>query len=97
MSNPSPVEMVDTPKVIDSDPQVAEPTSGQWINRGVRTAIQLGFVTAVIQLWNAFAATPLTATQVEAVYGFGTIVLAIFQVIAEDKLGVAILRTPATK
>lgn len=90
---------VDAPKAIDTQPAVAEPTSGQGGSRFVRTLLQGTFVTLLLQAWQAFAPLnwQMNADQQAIVFALVMAILSLIQVIIEDGIGVAILRTPAAK
>lgn len=53
--------------------------------RALRTLFQIGTVTALIALWNAFAATPLTAGQTSAITAVGTLLVSFAQNFLEEQ------------
>jgi hypothetical protein len=65
--------------------------------RGLRSLLQVGFVQALMVLYNAFASTDLTADQVAAITLVATPLLAFGQNWAEDNTSVpSILKAPAS-
>jgi hypothetical protein len=74
---------------IESDP----------LRRGLRSLVQIGFVQAAMQLYNAFATTPLTPNQMVAITTFVTPILIVAYNWLEDAPGVplpALLKAPAS-
>lgn len=68
-----------------------------YVRRALRTFIQIGVVQGAIQLYNAFAAVPLNATQVAAITTFATPVVALVQNLLEDQSGMpALWKAPAS-
>lgn len=86
--------IVNQPQIIDTEPGQAESTKGQWWQRGVRTVVQVGLVQIVLQTYQAFAAVPLNEQQYAALTTLLTTLLTIAQILAEDIVGMALLRTP---
>jgi hypothetical protein len=69
------------------------------LRRSLRALIQVGLVQGVIQLYNAFAAHPLTADQNAAIMVVATPLLAFVQNWMEDSPAVplpALLKAPAS-
>jgi len=65
--------------------------------RGLRSLFQVGFVQALIALYNAFAVTDLTTEQVTAITLVATPLLAFAQNWAEDSTSFpALLKAPAS-
>jgi hypothetical protein len=59
-------------------------TNRDALNRGIRTLFQVGTVTLLIQGYNLFASTPLTADQTAWATAFGTMIVSFVQNMLED-------------
>lgn len=63
--------------------------------RAIRTLLQVGLVQGLIQLWNAFAAHPLTPEQVIAITVVATPLISFGQNLIEDTTSVpSLLKSP---
>lgn len=72
-------------------------TESDPLRRSLRSLLQVGLLQGLLQLYNAFAAVPLTADQNAAIMVVGTPILAFAQNLLEDSGYIpSLLKAPAS-